>query len=142
MAKKYGHNGVGSDVEKLDPTPVEMPVGASTPTPLSELIARAVHAQLQAQSEEGYETPEEADDFEEEDPDVLDLTPYEEHLQPALEENETESSTLPPEPEPRAKGLSPKEVLDRAYGEGNYPIEWLGQPPDPDEVSRPEDTGS
>lgn len=73
------HHGGPTEPEKLDTTPVEMPLGYAKPTPISELIARAVHEQIQAQSEEEHETFEEANDFEPEDPDVLDFSAYEIH---------------------------------------------------------------
>lgn len=125
------HWGGKPDPEKLDPVPMEMPIGAKTPMPLSEMIARAVHAELDTRDSEGHDSPEEADDFTEEDPETLDMTKYEQHF---VEVDDPVDEIA----EPREK-LSPKEVLDRAYGEGNYPAEWAGgSGPDVDEETRPE----
>lgn len=71
------HWGGISDPEILDTTPVEIPLGCSVPTPLSELIARAVHAELDRKEAEGLESWDEANDFEEEDPEALDMSAYE-----------------------------------------------------------------
>lgn len=63
--------------EQNDPTPVEAPLGASRPTPLHDIIARMVRQAVHEEKGDEFETPEEADDFEEEDPDTYDLSPYE-----------------------------------------------------------------
>ncbi len=80
------HHGGTPDPENHDETPVEMPLHACRPTPLNELIARMVHQHVEAEKNEGFETFEESNDFEEEDPEVLDMSPY-------------ELSELPPDPE-------------------------------------------
>jgi len=50
--------------EVLDPTPVAMPVGFSRPPSMQELIARLVDKRFQQQlSESGFETIDEAEDF-------------------------------------------------------------------------------
>lgn len=56
--------------------PVEIPLGANRPRSLQEVIAEMVRVQISEQEDESYETLEESDDFEEEDPDTLDLSPY------------------------------------------------------------------
>lgn len=63
--------------EYPDPTPVEMPLGFKRPPTLQEEIQRIVRIQLSQQAQaEGFETFEEANDFEmDEDPDPL--SPYE-----------------------------------------------------------------
>lgn len=72
------HHGGIPEPEDLDPTPMEMPLGSCKPTPLNELIARAVHAQLQAEKNAEQETWDEANDFEPDEPeDTLDFSPYE-----------------------------------------------------------------
>lgn len=60
-----------------DPTPVEMPLGFKRPPSLQEEIQRLIRVQMsQLAQEDGYESFEEADDFEvDEDPDPL--SPYE-----------------------------------------------------------------
>lgn len=119
-AMNPSHYGIGSDVEELDPTPVELPAGATAPPTMSEMIARVVHAKLESQEQEGYDSPEEADDFEEEDPDYLDMTAYEEHLI-VTEEDVLEG--LPEAPE--------AEIETEAHPE-----------PPSEEESRTEDSGS
>lgn len=69
--------GKPSDVEECDPTPMEIPLGAKRPIPLNEMIARFIRDEVQRESAEEFETLEEADDFEPEDEDLLDLSPYE-----------------------------------------------------------------
>lgn len=83
----------GREFDDLDETPIEMPLGASHPTPLADLIASMVKTAVEQQTGDDFDTPEEADDFEEEDPDTLDLTRYE------FEELPDESFD-PPEEEP------------------------------------------
>ena len=72
------HWGSGKpDPEKLDTTPVEMPLGAGLPMSLQDLIANSVRIAVEQEQNEEQETWDEANDFEEEDPDVLDFSPYE-----------------------------------------------------------------
>lgn len=67
-----------SDVEKLDPTPIEATVPIHTHLTMQEELRRFVREQVsQAANEVGAETFEEANDFEEENPDLLDMTAYE-----------------------------------------------------------------
>ena len=49
----------------------------SIPTPLHQLIARAVQVAVQEEKGEQYDSITEEDDFEEEDPETLDFSPYE-----------------------------------------------------------------
>lgn len=67
----------GKPDRQLDNTPVEMPFGSCRPTPLQDLIARMVREAVQAEKGDEFETFEESNDFEEEDPDTLDLSRYE-----------------------------------------------------------------
>lgn len=69
---RYGRQ----EAENLDPTPIEMPLGFQRPTPLHDLIARMVRDEIQLEKSEEFETPDEASDFEEDDPHLLDLSPY------------------------------------------------------------------
>ena len=64
------------DPENLDTTPVAMPAGYCRPTPIQEILARMVKEAIEVERGEEFETEEEADDFEEEDPAVLDMSPY------------------------------------------------------------------
>jgi hypothetical protein len=107
------------DPEKLDDTPIEMPLGARRPRPLQELIARMVKEAVEDETGEEFDDIEEEDDFEEEDPDTLDFSPYE--FAEIQEEYPVEQEPAPPKARPV------KEVLDEAYGEGNYPSHWLGE---------------
>jgi len=84
------------DPEKCDPIPVEMPLGYMRPTPLDQLIASMVHAAVQREEKEEYETEEESDDFEEENPDLLDLSAY---TLDAIQEEAPIQNTQPSEPE-------------------------------------------
>lgn len=65
------------DPEPCDTTPVEMPLGYTRPTPLQDLIASMVRQAIEVEKGEEFEDFDEANDFEEEDPDVLDLSKYE-----------------------------------------------------------------
>lgn len=69
---RYGRD----EHEVLDPTPLEMPIGYGRPTPIHDLIASMVRQELANEKNEEFETIEENDDFEEEDPALLDLSPY------------------------------------------------------------------
>lgn len=64
------------DPEVLDTTPVAMPLGSTRPTPIADLIARMVRTAMEQERGEEFETFEESEDFEEEDPDNLDFSPY------------------------------------------------------------------
>lgn len=113
------HWGGTPDPEDLDDTPVEMPISACRPTPLNELIARAVQQAFESEGNDQVESWDEANDFEEEDPDALDMSPYELtelHPEPlpsaeieadkpseAPEAPEEESGREPPQPEPEAR---------------------------------------
>lgn len=123
--------GGNSAAEALDTTPMEMPLGACRPAPLQDIIARMVREEISREKHEEFETMEEADDFEEEDPDTLDFSRYElSDVQEEVPFDLEEPQSLPPEKKKR----TPKEVLDEAYGAGNYPEHWLtGDAPDPKE---------
>lgn len=83
--------------ETPDPTPAEMPVGACKPDTLEEIVARMLHAQKMQDAAEGHESWDEANDFEDEDPDVLlDFSPYE--LQEMVPESDPGFTQLDPEP--------------------------------------------
>lgn len=68
-----------------DNTPIELPLGARRPPTLQDQIARMVRAAVEAEQGQQYESWEESDDFEEENPDTLDFSKYE--LQMLHEEN-------------------------------------------------------
>lgn len=104
--KRPRRMGVGPDPEKLDDTPVAMPLGCEQPESLDQKIARYVGAAIQSQNQDEFETFDEANDFDEpEEPGLLDFSPYElKELEPEPEpEAAPEPAPAPesePEPEP------------------------------------------
>lgn len=67
-----------------DPNPVAIPAGFKRPETLAEQVQRLVRTSISRQAEaEGYETWEEANDFDVDD-DFDPTTPYEEFFDPAL----------------------------------------------------------
>lgn len=99
---RYGHR----DVEELDTTPIEVPLGACRPTPLQDLIAQMVRQQIESETDQEYGSMEDEDDFEEEDPDTLDFSAYD--LTNIDEELPWEAATLeespPQDPDPGQVG--------------------------------------
>lgn len=71
--------------ENPDPTPVAIPAGFRRPPTLAEQVARLVRSERfnQQAREAGFETFEEADDFDVGD-DIDPATPYEPYFDPAL----------------------------------------------------------
>lgn len=118
------HWGGSPDPEELDETPVEMPLGACQPTPLNELIARMVQQAVQQESEDEFETFDEANDFDDVDPDALDMSPYElTELRPeSAESAELEAETA-------------REAVEEPKGDPEIP-EVV-----PEAESRPDDSG-
>ena len=111
----HGH----STVDDLDRTPVAIPLGAGEPASMEDMIARMVRQAMQIEKAEEFETIEEAGDFEEEDPDTLDMSKYEfSEIQDWYE--------IPDQPQPEAF------VKDDRPGE-----DTTGDQPDP-EVQEPE----
>ena len=94
----------GRDFDDIDNTPIEMPFGARRPETLADTVARMVKAGIEAEKDEEFESIEEADDFEEDDPDTLDMSPYEfEQLDDGLgtavvESAPVEDAEVPPPP--------------------------------------------
>lgn len=75
MSKRMG---IGPDPEKLDTTPIEMPLGMRRPRPLTEVMAEMIRNHvLDQKSSAEFETWEEANDFEADDLELLDFTKYE-----------------------------------------------------------------
>ena len=93
--------------EVPDPNPVEIPAGFRKPETLAEMVQRMVRGRVSEIAEsEGYETFEEADDFEIADDEYMDdpSTPYEEEFDPML-----------------GRGITAQEFLDRKeYYEAKY----------------------
>lgn len=105
--------------EKLDPTPMAIPVGFQRPLTMEQQVARLMRSQYEMQAKirdmTGVETPEEADDFDIDDDPIDMTTPYEEHFMPdvspeqqitddpdfkAVPESGTDSGTEPPAKSP------------------------------------------
>lgn len=98
-------------LEKLDPTPVEIPLDYDRPQSLEERISRMMsqyHRQMQYLKNEEMETPEEADDFDIDDDPVDPVTPYEEHFMPRPDVN-TDKLEIP-EPEAASAGSAPADA--------------------------------
>lgn len=70
-------NSVVHPPEKLDTTPIAIPEGAIRPPSIHDEIRRFMRHEQNRIQDAGFETEEEANDFEPEDPDILDLTRYE-----------------------------------------------------------------
>ncbi len=90
------------DKEDVDTTPLAMPMGYAIPTPLHELISRMVRQAVELETGEEMETETEADDFEEESDELLDMSKYEfVEIQEDYVAPEPEREAEPePEPEP------------------------------------------
>ena len=108
---------------KADQTPVEMPVQA--PETTQEMLGRMIAEHLARQAAaEGFGTWEEEDDFEDEEPDVLDFSAYE------LEEIQDEADLPDPEEEPPPPaGLSGGDAAEEAGAEAPST-----HPPKPDTI--------
>lgn len=104
LRARYG----SPDPEILDDTPLEMPLGARRPTPLHDIIARMVRDAVSQETGDVWETPEEADDFEEEDPDTLDFSPYE-FDELSEEFFDPPEDPVPPEPQQTGDAPDPNE---------------------------------
>ncbi len=64
--------------ETHDDTPVEIPVSMTKPESMEEMMARLIAERIASTATaQGFDTWEEDEDFEDEDPDLLDFTPYE-----------------------------------------------------------------
>lgn len=101
------------DPKPMNTDPVEMPIGFKRPKSLQEMMATMIRNAIEQEKEQEHDSWEEANDFEEEDPDTLNLSPYEfDDLQP----EDLPSADLEPEPL----------VEDQGGGEPT------GDPPDPD----------
>ncbi len=108
--------------ERVDNTPVEVPVGYGHPTPLREQMKMWIREEMSAAAEEaGEETFEEADDFDVDDADEVDIiSPYElSELQEEFVDPEVDGGEDPPAEDP--------------------PVESRPVPPDKPEVGKPAD---
>ncbi len=102
--ERYGKH----DPEIQDDTPVEMPLGYMRPTPLTDLIARMVRTAVESETNDEFETEQEANDFEEpEDPALLDISRF--TIQDAQEQEPTPEEPAPdPPPTPAVDPPAPE----------------------------------
>ncbi len=99
------------DQEHPDPTPVEIPLGSGPPT-VEELVRGYVEAEMSAYAQtQDLGTFEEEDDFDEEDPDLLDLSGFEVHEYEMVEDEVPSSAEEVPEApsEPSEGEVAPAE---------------------------------
>ncbi len=117
------HHGGKRVHEVLDRTPLAIPLSAKTPPSLNEIVARYVGTALAQQSEDDLESWDEANDFDDVDDDLLDMSPYElTELEPeageppdSLDGPEAPGLDVDPEPPPKAEDEqeSPPEAPDK-----------------------------
>lgn len=108
-----------TDFPECDDTPVEMPVGYKQPTSLQDFIAQAVRTAVSQETEDEFDSIEEADDFEvDSDDGLLDFSPYEltelQDEEPILE-TPTPIKEAPQEEAPEVPAPTP-EVPGQAAG--------------------------
>jgi hypothetical protein len=104
--KRYGC-AIEDSREPLNSTPMEMPMGYEAPESLESMVARMLHEDRVRQSAQGYDSPEEADDFEDEDPDfLLDMSRYE--LPETVPEVAVAYDQLDPVPDPKNGANAPE----------------------------------
>lgn len=110
--------------EKLDSTPVEIPIGFERPPTLEEQVRRLMYSEYdrlrQSDAMSGMESPEEADDFDIEDDPIDQNTPYEEYF--FLREQD-----LPPITENEDFKLTSEEIAKQANSDATSPKDALGQ---------------
>jgi hypothetical protein len=119
-----------------DPVPTALPIGYSTGPSLADFVQRMIsNERVKALlDDEGFDTPEEADDFDIEDDPLDPLTPYEQHFYPSQStrgsgneggaggaEGSPKSASAPPAPETSNEKSSnqkdsPPPPLDRGAG--------------------------
>ena len=114
------------DIEEPDQTPVEIPTGMKEPETLEQIMGRMLGKKLaDAAQEQGFDSFEEDQDFEDEDPNLLNFTPYEfdelegdviadpERPSEPLEEGEQDPSLPPEDASPRPEDPTDREVESR-----------------------------
>jgi hypothetical protein len=118
----------GPTEDKLDKTPVEMPLGARHPTPLNEIIARMVRQAVAEEEGKEPESYEEANDFEPDETDLPDFSPY--TLTPIIEDYPEGEAPASLDPQPDTSG------------QPGSPEPTTVDPPDPNAVETSEATPS
>ncbi|AXL14870.1 hypothetical protein [Microviridae sp.] len=114
-AHALGH----SDPEPCDDTPIALPVGAGTPTPLHILIANMVRQAVADEENLEPETFEESEDFEPENEDesLLDFSKYEITDLQEQEPVESGSPEIPEPPQQAEPAEGPSNPPDQPSGE-------------------------
>lgn len=105
--------------EKLNAEPVALPIGASQPTPLHVLVARMVREHVAAERDVQPGSLEEEDDFEEDDPDVLDFSSQ--YTLSELQEEAIPSALLEEEPQAEKIDEALSEALKLDTGDSPDP---------------------
>lgn len=126
--------------EILDPNPIEVAAGFRRPETLQESIERIMRvSEVVAQARSGYETFEEADDFDVPDDDTFDPdTPFEQVYDPVLQKEVTAAELLA-NPELYQR-LYSEAVAEAAQPEGSFDGEAVaGGGGTPDSGSTPQD---
>lgn len=109
--------------EKLDPTPMAIPVGFERPLTLEQQVARMMRNQYELQAKvrdmSGVETPEEADDFDIDDDPIELSTPYEQHFMPDVtpEQQITDDPEFKAAPSDDGAEPSPSPATQSSAGE-------------------------
>ena len=84
-----------------------MPLGYCRPTPLQDIIAKMVRQAVSDENHEEFESEKDANDFEPEDEELLDMSPYTlsnlQEEEPISEPSQPEPENVAPEPEPEPK---------------------------------------
>lgn len=86
---------------EMDRTPLEMPLNFKRPKTLQEIMASMIRQAIDSERDDEHESWDEANDFEEEDPETLDLSRYE------LQELREEEVRLPEMPQEEQTGDPP-----------------------------------
>ena len=114
MAKKTtkapDHWSVRNTAEKLDPTPIEQPIGYHQPKPLAQIMREFVRQELATRPDDEVETFEEANDFvvPPSEEDLLDMSPYQ------FTDTDPEWPDIPPvDPEEAPAPETPLEAPER-----------------------------
>lgn len=122
--KSPEHWGGSTPVDKMDQTPLELPVDAHLPESIESMVARMVHQHVadREQAAAPKETWDEANDFEpDEDEGLPDFSAYTlTDVEPeALQGYEVSESSLPPQSEPNEPSEASQEASDPT---NNHPV--------------------
>lgn len=90
----------GGGAEKLDSTPMQPPLGYNPQPSMFDVMKDMIRREREQLEREGFETPEEADDFDIDD-DVDPESPYEHSFDPPAEPERLPQNELPKEAPPQ-----------------------------------------